>query len=192
MYQGLCREKFPGVANFPFKSVWRLKAPSKVNGFAWLLFHNRTLTHDNLKRRGWNIVSRCVLCEANTETASHLFRSCEYSTRIWDRYMTVLSVGGPFPIDLQQLFGCWCREDPDDWLDWFRYLFLHGFVWEVWKERNERSFKDTSKAWQVIFHKIGRTLLHWIAAAGQINDQNAKDWRRLLALACPPTRNNSI
>ncbi|CAL1355344.1 unnamed protein product [Linum trigynum] len=86
---------------------------------------------------------------------------------------------------MQMLIRSWPTGDPSSWLDWFTHLFLHAFTWEVWKERNGRSFNDTKHTWQTIFVKIGRNLLRWISATGLISEHNSKEWLRLLFQACP-------
>lgn len=34
--------------------IWKLKAPTRVAVFTWLMLQNKILTVDNLVRRGWN------------------------------------------------------------------------------------------------------------------------------------------
>jgi hypothetical protein len=48
--------------SFPWKSVWRSKAPPKVAFFVWMAVCCKILTLDNLGRRGIVVVNRCWLC----------------------------------------------------------------------------------------------------------------------------------
>ena len=65
--------------NTCLQNIWDVKAPNRVMIFAWLMLQNRILTIDNLQRRGWEIVNRCCMCKANSETVRHLFNTCQYA-----------------------------------------------------------------------------------------------------------------
>ena len=45
-----------------WKLVWHPDSIPKVNMFTWLLLHNKLLTAENLRKRGIQGPSRCVLC----------------------------------------------------------------------------------------------------------------------------------
>jgi hypothetical protein len=48
-----------GPVSFPWKSVWKSKAPPRVAFFVWMAVHSKILTLDNLGRRGLVVVNRC-------------------------------------------------------------------------------------------------------------------------------------
>jgi hypothetical protein len=48
-----------GASFFPWKSIWRSKAPPRVAFFAWTAARGKILTVDNLRRRGMVVVNRC-------------------------------------------------------------------------------------------------------------------------------------
>jgi hypothetical protein len=39
------------AVSFPWKGIWRVKAPKRVAFFVWILALGKILTHDNLHRR---------------------------------------------------------------------------------------------------------------------------------------------
>lgn len=41
------------------------------------------LTHDNLRKKGLHIVSRCTLCKNGSETLRHLLKDCPYTGQIY-------------------------------------------------------------------------------------------------------------
>ena len=51
--------KAKGEVPFPLKLVWGSWAPTKVSILTW----ERILTMDQLKRRGWVLVSYCCMCK---------------------------------------------------------------------------------------------------------------------------------
>ena len=65
-----------GSTSFPWKSIWRSKAPPRVAFFAWTAACDKILTVDNLRRRGMVVVNRCWLCELDGELVDHLLLHC--------------------------------------------------------------------------------------------------------------------
>ena len=48
---------------FPWKGIWRVKAPRLVSIFVWCVAWNKILTGDNLRRlRGLDFVDQCIMC----------------------------------------------------------------------------------------------------------------------------------
>jgi hypothetical protein len=64
-----------GSISFPWKSIWRSKAPPKVAFFAWTAIYSKILTLDNLRRRGIIVVNRCWFCESDGENWLIIFFS---------------------------------------------------------------------------------------------------------------------
>jgi len=50
-YVELCREDGPSLPSFPWKNIWRVKAPIRVAFFVWSAALDKILTHDNLRKR---------------------------------------------------------------------------------------------------------------------------------------------
>jgi zinc-binding in reverse transcriptase len=67
--------------NETLKNIWELKIPLKMIIFLWLMINNKLLSVDNLKKRRWHIVNRCLLCQDDEETGKHLFNGCTYYSR---------------------------------------------------------------------------------------------------------------
>jgi hypothetical protein len=73
-----------GPSSFPWKGIWRTKAPPRVAFFAWTATRGKILTIDNLRRRGMIVVNRCWLCEAEGESVDHLLIHCEVMNALWN------------------------------------------------------------------------------------------------------------
>ncbi|XP_059638831.1 uncharacterized protein LOC132281113 [Cornus florida] len=70
----------PG-GSFPWKSVWRSKAPLKVAFFAWTSILGKILTQDNLRRRNQVVVNRCsdsVIWKSIVETRETMLLNVSY------------------------------------------------------------------------------------------------------------------
>lgn len=45
--------------------------------------HGKILTQDNLKRRGFQLPNRCILCKVEEESIDHLFIHCPFARHLW-------------------------------------------------------------------------------------------------------------
>lgn len=89
-YRGM--KRVPLMAS-NLRHIWKLKAPPRMIIFRWLAIRNRILPHDNLKKRGCIIVTRCPLCKAAGESVQHLFRNCTFTREVYKR----LTIRQPSP-----------------------------------------------------------------------------------------------
>jgi hypothetical protein len=46
----------------PYKSIWKVKAPSRVAFFVWTVVLGKTLTLNNLRMRNVIVMERCCTC----------------------------------------------------------------------------------------------------------------------------------
>ena len=49
--------------NFPWKSIWRVKVPTKVAFFTWSAALRKILTMDKLQRRNLIVDEWCCMCK---------------------------------------------------------------------------------------------------------------------------------
>jgi hypothetical protein len=49
-------------------NLWKAVAEQKMKFFAWLVFHDRVLTTDNMAKRGWECNPMCSFCYCQFET----------------------------------------------------------------------------------------------------------------------------
>ena len=69
---------------FPWKSIWRTKAPRRACFFVWTAAWNKILTCDNLIKRGYTLTSWCCMCCCAGETADHLLLHCSVMAALWN------------------------------------------------------------------------------------------------------------
>jgi len=70
--------------------VWDSQFWPKIKTFLWLLMHRKTLTWENLRKKGLCGPSRCPMCEKEEETMNHLFNTCEVENLLWNWAETIL------------------------------------------------------------------------------------------------------
>ena len=110
--------------------IWKTAIPEKIKIFLWLAMKNKILTAENLKKRGWEHPSSCVLCGKEDETVSHLFLSCQFSRQMWSSVRSKLNLDG-LPDELQTLWTSWRmrlipKEIRQGW-----DIYFAAFCWTV-------------------------------------------------------------
>jgi hypothetical protein len=68
--------------SFPWKSIWKVKAPPMVAFFVWTAALGKILTLDNLCKRNIMVAEWCYMCK-HGESIDHLFLHCELATKMW-------------------------------------------------------------------------------------------------------------
>ncbi|RVW66277.1 hypothetical protein CK203_065982 [Vitis vinifera] len=73
---------------------WYLKAsvPPKVVFFTWEAFGAKSLTLDQLQRRGYSLANKCFLCLAEVETVDHLLLHCVMTRTLWNLLFSLFGV----------------------------------------------------------------------------------------------------
>ena len=72
--------------------VWCNDSLPKINAFFWILAHRKILTAENLKKRGIQGPSRCVLCKEAEETINHFFLHCKFYIEVWSLVFQELKI----------------------------------------------------------------------------------------------------
>eukprot|EP00253_Pinus_taeda_P019663 PITA_19663 len=136
IYTHLIMDRYPyNPPYFPY-IFWKASCPPKYIYFAWLVFYNKNLTWENLRKRTWHGPSRCSLCGNEEETNIHTFIKCSATLRIW----YVLAHNFDFTLtdfdSISAVFIWWSRQNGNR-----RFLILI-YLWMVWKWRNDIIFRD--------------------------------------------------
>eukprot|EP00253_Pinus_taeda_P035656 PITA_35656 len=62
--------------------VWDNFHWPKIRTFLWLLMQKKTLTWENLQKKGFQGPSKCHMCLQEEETMNHLLNSCEWASQL--------------------------------------------------------------------------------------------------------------
>ena len=93
---------------FPWKGVWKVKAPQHVSFLVWTAVWDRILTGDNLRGRGMDFVDWCIMCCCNGETEDHLLLHCGKAYRLWSLMFRSFGFSWVLPRSVTDtLFGWW-------------------------------------------------------------------------------------
>jgi hypothetical protein len=64
--------------------IWCNPQWPKIKLFEWLVLHNRILTWENLRKRGFIGPYHHHLCQSKEETTNHLLDEFSYTAELWD------------------------------------------------------------------------------------------------------------
>ncbi|RVX07840.1 hypothetical protein CK203_021995 [Vitis vinifera] len=124
------------ACDFPYKSVWVNKVPTKVAFFAWEAAWGKILTLDRLQKRGWQFPNRCFLCGCEEESVNHILLHCIVVRALWDIVFALVGVQWVFPELVKEALFSWRgpfvgKKRKKIWNSIPLCIF-----WTVWKERN--------------------------------------------------------
>ena len=93
---------------FPWKGIWKVKAPQHVSFFVWTTAWDRILKGDNLRLKGSDLVDWCIMCRCYGETMDHLLLHCENVYRLWCFVLIIFRISWvPSCTVLDFLFSLW-------------------------------------------------------------------------------------
>ena len=93
---------------FPWKGIWKVKAPTHVSFFVWSTTWEKILTGDILRCRGFNFVDWCIMCRSNGETVNHLLLHCGKAFQLWSLVFRSFGISWVLLRSIvDTLFGWW-------------------------------------------------------------------------------------
>jgi len=140
--------QFQGTfSKLKLQPIWKAKAEPKCRFFAWTLLHKKILTANNLIKRNWPNDPVCKLCGIDPETPTHLCKDCTFSRQVWSfikRWFSLSVIDTVGMIGSLHKYWRKCRIKTDkDQRKVFDGIMIY-FWWNLWKERNRRTFQNKS------------------------------------------------
>jgi hypothetical protein len=130
---------------FPWKSIWRTKAPLRVAFFVWSAALGKILTLDNLRKRNLVLVNRCGMCKKEEESIDYLLLHCESAQFLWNAFFSRFGLAWVMPRGVMDLLHCWwSRGCPRSAIVWKMVLLC--IMWCLLFERNGRFFEDSKRS----------------------------------------------
>lgn len=131
--------------------------PSKACFHLWLVQVGKVLTHDNLMKRGLQMVSQCSMCKRSIESAPHLFLHCPVAVELCREFLLRFRQSWAVPESTQVFLQAWYGVkdgymSPRGFILW--KCIPHVVFWCIWVERNARIFEGK----EVLIKILERTL----------------------------------
>lgn len=146
-YDHLNSKEYPTPTWIHWKTIWKAEAIPKVKFFMWTFLKGKTLTAENLKKRGIAGPSRCPNCQDAEESIQHLFISCPFVVSCWSS----INPSAVLIWNSQQAIGealnNWKRSYP--WQSMKHNLaktvwdaLPFAILWRIWIARNNMIFRN--------------------------------------------------
>lgn len=126
-------------------NIWNPPIWPKVSTFLWLLSHNKILTWDNLRKRNFSDPSICLNYKQEEESALHLMQTCSLGRKLWEKVTFHCRKDGIVVGDIKSTLRNWNQKPyQSKVLNTLWQIIPRLLMWNIWKERNRRIFKDQS------------------------------------------------
>ena len=86
---------------------WRVNVPPKVAFFAWEASWGKTLTLEQLQRRGYSMANRYFLCLSEVETVNHLLLHCVKTRVLWNLLFSLFGVAWVLSCSVKETLLGW-------------------------------------------------------------------------------------
>ncbi|XP_021855317.1 uncharacterized protein [Spinacia oleracea] len=128
--------------SFPWKSLWKLRAPFKYKMLLWNCMHEILPCAKSLNRFATHISPLCVRCNLQEESHLHIFRDCSSSSILWNYIFQRVLIPNAFNFEIFQ------NSTWSDWIDYnlklsdsWKIIFIVA-IWHLWKHRNSTVFEQ--------------------------------------------------
>jgi hypothetical protein len=145
--------------------IWKTPTPPRIKFFFWLALHGKCWTADRRWRHGLQDDNSCITCD-QSETLDHIILGCVFSREVWAACLRAFRLLELIPTHEERIMDWWTtsrKRLPKVLRRGFDSLFfLVG--WNLWKERNGRTFDRAGRQPQQLAQAIVEEASLWIAA----------------------------
>nr|GEU70751.1 hypothetical protein [Tanacetum cinerariifolium] len=132
------------------KTVWFSYCIPRYAFHLWLVMRRSLKTQDKL--RPWDVAPStdrctltCVSCNTQMDSCEHLFFECDYAAKVWTLVRGYAEMDAVQPILNDILFGFQPLGSRRTFQVIVGKLIFAASSYHVWRERNNRLFKETEK-----------------------------------------------
>ncbi|CAL1411430.1 unnamed protein product [Linum trigynum] len=140
---------------------WEANIPPKLKVFCWQIFNRVLPTTEALRERGVEVLPRCPVCWAESETMEHLFLDCPVAHALWDLSgLEHLGQGLPrhtFPLFLKRLMNI-VNQAP-------LLMKVVAILWRIWRSRNWVVFEGKQYGIPVLMRQFHQQFEEWDSLA---------------------------
>eukprot|EP00253_Pinus_taeda_P020137 PITA_20137 len=169
-----------------WQNLWKHQGWMKIKLFMWLVLPRKSMTWDNIRKRGILGPSRCQLCEAQEETMEHLLNNCIFTSRLWDTFASIFQRSNRNIGSLFNTLTNWRKNFSNNEVLSSSWALTPSFIiWNVWKERNNRIFRNVKESPQYLYDLILKQIKETVGTIVRnlpMNPPFATKWRILYKL----------
>ena len=101
---------------FPVNDIWKSRTPTKACFLAWAASKGKVPTEVFLKRRNFNLASRCAMCLGEEELIDHLFVHCHLVASLWSLALSLMGLSWVQPSSVKEVMFAWRRRLEKCWI----------------------------------------------------------------------------
>uniref|UniRef100_A0ACD5TRX0 Uncharacterized protein n=1 Tax=Avena sativa TaxID=4498 RepID=A0ACD5TRX0_AVESA len=144
---------FEHLQDVPFATpTWKNYSTNRCRMFLWLADRGRLFTNQRRFRKGLASSDSCPFCPS-AETTEHLFLHCPSVSSFW---MAVPAIQGDIE-DCTKLRDLWGGAPVGK----VRSTIIICALWNLWKRRNTKVFRNIDEPMQLVFRRCAEDLLLW-------------------------------
>ncbi|XVF73428.1 hypothetical protein PTKIN_Ptkin12aG0201100 [Pterospermum kingtungense] len=144
--------------------LWQLNVPPKVKNFVWRAAREILPTRDRLRSRGVDVPMTCIFCSNALENSWNLFIDCTFAQSCWQHIGLADKVNG-------------LTSTADSFMEWLFAAIgalqdpvvgkIVMIIWSIWRERNERFWKNIQRhTSSMVCHGL-ECLCEWLQVENQ-------------------------
>jgi len=141
----------------------------KISCFLYLIARHRLLTWDHMWCKGYEGPSLCFLCGQEEEKLEHLFLTCPFALKVWSSILCFFDIHAYERQSLFTLLEQCCLLKFENTIVNQAINFI---LWNWWKERNFRIFRDKRRPGRLIHELVLANLWESILVVSW----TSKDW----------------
>lgn len=142
-----------------WKDLCQNQSQMRIKLFMWLVQHKKIRTWENLRKIGVSGPSRCQLCELQEETMDHLLNFCPFISTLWNQVASIFRQTDRDMGSITSTLNKWRKNFSDNEIINKAWALVPSFlIQDVWKEHNNKIFKNKKGSPQNIMAQILRQL----------------------------------
>ncbi|GJQ96137.1 RNA-directed DNA polymerase, eukaryota, reverse transcriptase zinc-binding domain protein [Tanacetum coccineum] len=152
------------------QTTWDNTLPQKVNIFMWRLSLDRLPHRLNLSSRGMDIMAiSCPSCNANVESANHIFFECNIAKDVWSLVNNWCEISLPLVTSFEE-HQVWSSSWNVSKNKKYRYYVISASVlWWLWRFRNSVTFNSHPLRKSDLFDNVRSTSFSWLHNRDHMN-----------------------
>ncbi|KAF5784203.1 putative RNA-directed DNA polymerase [Helianthus annuus] len=141
---------------------WCSWVPLKCNIFVWRAELDRIPTVEALHRRGITVENPgCCFCDEGADSVSHLFTSCPFSLRLWEKITLWCRVTRFFIFSFRDLVEVHNHGTGSESEKKAIQGVIFTACWLLWKARNEARFSNKRRSVEDLFCEVRSVSFVW-------------------------------
>jgi len=135
----------------------------KVYFFAWAAMLEKIFTLDNPIKRRVIVIDRWCMYKMNGKSVDRLLLHCEVAHALWNAIFSRFSLSWVMLLRVVDLFACWWMSSRSRSVIVWKMVPYYLF-WCLWRERNNRQFKDKERTIEELIFFFFYSLCSWTVA----------------------------